>query len=326
MTSSPIDQGGQLPDLAAVGLGQATGNRRRFGRILDRIGLYLRGAVENPTWILIFTLGRFVRIRRLLRAVSRWSGHAAETRSRLFDGVAIEATVETLEREGICLGIQLPEATVAEIRDFARTHACYGVFDRDFAFLADRHAAAEEKFGRRFLIGHFLDQVEACPAIQAIQDDPVLKEIAARYLRADHIPISTRLWWSFPSSEALDSELRLAAQDRVHADINDWRSVKFFFYLTDVDQDAGAHIFIRRTHRQRLLRHQFTLFTGHTLEALLGAYGKDSLMTVCGKAGFGFAEDPFAFHSGTIVKRTPRLILQVEYGVTPVSRARFYGA
>jgi hypothetical protein len=298
---------------------------RRWGRILDRVGPYLRGIAENPAWALIFTLGRVVAIREMLRAISHRSGAAIAARSPLFDGALIDAVVGAVRQEGICLGIRLPDRTVADIRTFADTQPCYGGFDRNFPFLAERHAWAEQTYGRRFLVGHFLDRIEYCGAIRAIEQDPVLNEIAARYVRADPVVISTRLWWSFPSAGAEDGELRFAAQSRMHTDINDWRSIKFFFYLTDVDVEAGAHIFIRGTHRRRRLRHQFTLFTGHALEALLMAYGTQNFVTVCGRAGFGFAEDPFAFHSGTVVRQTPRLILQVEYGVTPTSRARFFG-
>jgi hypothetical protein len=299
---------------------------RPWGRILDRVGPYLRGVAENPAWALIFTLGRFTAVREMLRAISHRSGPVLEACSDLFDGAMATAVTEAVRREGIFLGLRLPDETVVQIREFAATQPCYGAFDRQCAFPAAGHSWAEQTFGRRFLVGHFLDAIEYCGAIRAIETDAVLKEIAARYLCADPVAISTRLWWSFPSPGADDGELRRAAQSRMHADINDWRSIKFFFYLTDVDREAGAHIFLKGTHRRRRLKHQFALFTGHTLAALLEAYGPDKLVTVCGPAGTGFAEDPFAFHSGTIVAKTPRLILQVEYGVTPVSRARFFGA
>ncbi|HWL20527.1 MAG TPA: hypothetical protein VNS33_12720 [Bradyrhizobium sp.] len=327
MPSSPIDERRILPNLnTAEWHDQATvGAWRLRGRIRDRLGLYFHGAWENPSWILIFTLGRFLLVRRLLAMISRRTTPMDASRSILFDGLAVDDVVEAVRDEGIYCGLRLPEQSLAEIRAFAQDHVCYGAFERRFAFLARHHAQAEEVYGRRFLVGHFLDEIERCQAIGALQNDPILKEIATRYLRTDPVPISTRLWWSFPSAMALDSELRQAAQDRLHTDINDWRSVKFFFYLTDVDLEAGAHIFFLRTHRQRLLRHQFSLFTGHTREALVRGYGETALMTVCGEAGFGFAEDPFAFHSGTVVQRTPRLILQIEFGVTRFSRARFYG-
>jgi hypothetical protein len=312
MPSNQIEQAGAEAD-------------RFVGRIQDKLGPYFRGARENPGWILIFTFGRFVVVRRLLHALSGRTVPAEAGRPSLFSNIAVDQVVESLREDGIHLGIHLPEECRNAIYRFATTNVCYGAFDRRCAFLADDREQAERAFGRRFLVGHFLDAIERCPEIRALQRDPVLEGIAARYLGVAPVPIATRLWWSFPSQGALDRELRQAAQDRLHPDINDWRSVKFFFYLTDVDEGAGAHVFVRRTHRRRRLRHQFALFAGHTRASLVEAYGEGSFMTVCGQAGFGFVEDPFAFHTGTVVKHTRRLILQIEFGVTPVSPDRFYG-
>jgi hypothetical protein len=302
------------------------GHGRYSGRIRNKLMPYVRGALENPHWVLIFTFGRFVLVRRLLRALAPGTASATALAGSRFEGVSIDRVVDDVRGEGIHLGLNLPPESRDALVDFATTHVCYGAFDRSCAFLADRHAQAERHFGRRFLVGHFLDSIECCGEIQALQADPVLLAIADRYLGGKPVPIATRLWWSFPSAGALDNELREAAQDRPHSDINDWRSIKFFFYLTDVDMQSGAHIFLRRTHRRRRLRHQFAFFTGHTPEALVDAYGEASFLTVCGPAGFGFAEDPFAFHTGMAVKDRRRLILQIEFGVTPVSRRRFYGA
>lgn len=303
----------------------AAETNRLVGRVLDKVGVYLKGAWENPNWILIFTFGRLVAVRRLLRLLSGSPAAAAEPEPSLFPNAPITRIIEGLRADGIYLGIHLPEKSLNPIYRFAATNACYGAFDPGCPFLADDHEQAERKYRRSFLVGHFLDTIERCPEIQALQADPVLQRIAAGYLGPGSVPIATRLWWSFPSHGALDRDLRKAAQDRLHPDINDWRSVKFFFYLTDVDEGSGAHVFVRRTHRLRRLRHQFTLFTGHTRKALVEAYGEDSFTMVCGPAGFGFVEDPFGFHTGTIVKHRRRLILQVEFGVTPVSPDRFYG-
>jgi hypothetical protein len=54
---------------------------------------------------------------------------------------------------------------------------------------------------------------------------------------------------------------------------------------------------------------------------ILSYYGKDRLVHVCGPAGFGFAEDPFGYHMGTVAKDRPRLMLDVEFGISP-SRIR----
>jgi len=42
----------------------------------------------------------------------------------------------------------------------------------------------------------------------------------------------------------------------LHFDMNGWRTLKFFFYLTPVSDADGPHRCIPGTHRRRPLRHQ----------------------------------------------------------------------
>lgn len=42
-------------------------------------------------------------------------------------------------------------------------------------------------------------------------------------------------------------------------------------------------------------------------------YGADNVVPICGKAGFGFAEDTFCFHKAMIPTRKDRLMLQIQF-------------
>ena len=138
-------------------------------------------------------------------------------------------------------------------------------------------------------------------------------------------PIRTRLWWSFPARRVTDFDLHAVAQDKFHFDMNDWRTIKFFFYLTDTDDQSGAHSYISRSHVDRRLRHQFTLMVGHEEEDLRREYGADRVRTVTGHAGAGFIEDPFVFHTGRRCHTRPRLLLELEYGPREHSESYKYG-
>jgi len=48
-------------------------------------------------------------------------------------------------------------------------------------------------------------------------------------------------------------------------------------------------------------------------------------LTLTGKAGSGFVEDPFGFHMGTVPTQKPRLMMEVGFGVSKPSRRRFHG-
>ena len=157
-----------------------------------------------------------------------------------------------------------------------------------------------------------------------MQQDPLLLDVARHYLGGEAKLITTRTWWSFPTGNASEADLSRASF-KFHFDLDDWRMLKFFFYLSDVDDDAGPHVFVRGSHKRRRAKHQLTLLVGHPSEEVLGFYGEDNAMKLTGKAGYGFVEDPFGFHMGTPAKQHPRLMMEVGFGVSKPSRRRYHG-
>jgi hypothetical protein len=294
-------------------------------RMLDALPSYWADARESPQWLLMFALARFVPVRRLLRRIARLPAARDTRASALFPSVRSDAAVARLQFDGVWTGLMLPPRVVDEIRAFATRTPCYGNFDRKLAFLPGAHAEAEARHGRGIVVGQYLDAVEDCPAIRVIREDPLLWRIATDYLRTDPIVVTTRLWWSFPSRGGAARDYHMAGQGRFHFDLDDWRSLKFFFYLTDVDARSGPHVVARGTHRFHKAAHQFSPMVGKTEEAVRAAYGDDALATITGPAGFGFAEDPFAFHMGALPQRRPRLMAEIEFGVSAATRRRFYG-
>jgi hypothetical protein len=97
----------------------------------------------------------------------------------------------------------------------------------------------ERSRGRAVLVGHYLDQVTQCPGAMQVLHDPALYRIACRYLRAKAVRMSSRLWWSFPTTQERDDGVLVrASQEILHFDLEDWRSLKFFVQLTDIDAAA----------------------------------------------------------------------------------------
>ena len=196
---------------------------------------------------------------------------------------------------------------------------------KKICFLPSDHREAETKFATPILVGHYLEKIEDCRRVREIQEDPLLTEIASHYLKRRWNILSSRIWWSFPGDRFDEGLLRLASQS-LHFDMNDWSSVKFFFYLTDVGADSGPHVYVRRSHRRKRVRDQFTLFAGKRISDVIDFYGASNFVTICGPAGFGFVEDPFGLHMGAVVQKGPRLVLEIEYGLSNTTRRQYYGS
>ena len=300
-------------------------NGSLFRRIAVRIPTYLTDLRENPAWLPMFMLARTMPGRRMHWLGARPARPAPNAGDTMFSGIDLDSAVEALRSEGLFSGLVLPQAIHEEIASFADNTPCFGNFDRRLEFMPSDHAEAEKRFGRSLLSGHYFERVLSCKAALAIQNDPLLSGIAQHYLGGQAKLITTRVWWSFPTGQASDADKNLASLGKYHFDLDDWRMLKFFFYLKPCDAGTGPHVYVRGSHKRRSLKHQLTLLVGHPADEVLKVYGDDSPVTLTGEAGLGFVEDPFGFHMGTVPSRTPRLMMEVGFGVSRPSRRRFHG-
>lgn len=293
-------------------------------RIMVRIPTYLTDLRENPAWLPMFILARTTLFRRAHWLLARPVPPVNVSKPSIFGSLKGQAIAQELKETGIFTGLVLPKEINQEIARFAEETPCFGNFDRKLEFRSGDHEEAERRFGRSILSGHHFERVLNCKAVAAVQQDPLLLDVARHYLGGEAKLITTRTWWSFPTKTASDTDLSRASF-KYHFDLDDWRMLKFFFYLSDVDEGAGPHVYVRGSHRRRRLKHQLTMLVGHPSDEVIEYYGADSPLTVVGGAGTGFVEDPFGFHMGTLAKETPRLMMEVGFGVSRPSRRRYHG-
>lgn len=293
-------------------------------RMAVRIPTYLTDLWENPAWLPMFLLARTMPFRRAHWLIAKPVPPDSAARPSMFGARDAGKIAEELRGNGISTGLTLPKDIREGISRFGRETPCFGNFERRLEFLPGEHAEAERHFGLPILSGHHFERVLQCEAAVAVQNDPLLLAIARHYLGGQAKPITIRTWWSFPTRNASDKDLSRVSF-KYHFDLDDWRMLKFFFYLSDVDADAGPHVYIRGSHNRRRLKHQYTLLVGHPAEEVLRFYGEENALTLTGKAGTGFVEDPFGFHMGTPAKSHPRLMMEVGFGVSKPSRRRYHG-
>jgi hypothetical protein len=160
-----------------------------------------------------------------------------------------------------------------------------------------------------------LKTVLACPGVLEIINAPAMLRIAARYLGCK--PTLTSLWvrWSLPAEESVP----LPSIQTFHRDAEDWRFVKLFIYLTDVDAEAGPHKFVKTSHkRSGTLRAR-----GFAAADIMKQYGAAKVVQIEGPRGTSFIVDAFGIHKGVPPLRHPRLMLQAQYSLLPCF-ARLY--
>jgi hypothetical protein len=153
-----------------------------------------------------------------------------------------------------------------------------------------------------------LSTVLECPELLALVNAPPVLRLAEAYLGCKPTLSSLGVRWSFPGrGEA-------ARYQAFHRDVDDWRFLKLFIYLSDVEQDCGPHIYVRGSHRRRF---GFSA-RSYGLEEIAARFGADSLRTVTGPAGSVFIADTLGVHCGAPPTGRSRLMLQAQYSILPV--------
>lgn len=301
-----------------------------YANILSRYYRYLRAGTErgarNPRWLFMFVFSRF-RIFRSLMTSSRKSSSSYAIQESIFQELDVDSTVKDLKEDGSCLGIKLPPDVLHELLEFVHSSSCYANGDRELGFPYARKTEAEEKFGQSFVRADYFNAVLLCPTIGKLVHDPKILEVASQYLGGKPLFTGSRLWWLFAKKEEdqalLTSEMTLLSLKKTpregsyffHYDLDDYRCLKFFFYLTAVDVSGGPHCCVRGSHKMKKISHLFSPSRRRPDKEIEDFYGSENIKTICGEPGSGFIEDTFCFHKATIPSTKDRLVLLIQFSL-----------
>ena len=215
--------------------------------------------------------------------------------------------VAALKKDGILfLPTLLSPEQVNDMVQWTRNQEAFDPNHKELGtFLSPDNAPAQTH------VAHYTyDQLITCPHALKIANDPAVLAIMGQSLGCKPTISSINLWWSMAGrAKAEHAEL-------FHRDVDDWRFYKLFIYLTDVDEGAGPHAFVKGSHTDESLK----TYAGqrHEDDEIEKAFGKDRLMRMTGKAGTAFLENTFGFHKGTLCQNKNRLLFQVQYSVLPI--------
>lgn len=264
----------------------------------------------------MYTFGRFEMVRKTAVLLNRYRNPpllGAANQSRDIDSISVRDVAEQIKRDGLFSGLVLKQETREQLQRYCAETVCYGEGERSLPLHAQDREAAEEQYGRRILLGRYLDCRSDCPPVGRLEQDATLRAIAREYFGSEPVLIGARMWWSFATHSTPDAQSK--SGQTFHYDIDGYRSIAFFFYLTDVNEQAGPHIYVRGSHRRKRLRHLFSFKKSKMDSQIESAYGGSAVKAVEGNAGHGFAEDAFCFHKGLSPRKRDRLVLQIRFGL-----------
>jgi len=155
------------------------------------------------------------------------------------------------------------------------------------------------------------DALLADSTIQNLIADSGLLAIAQRYLGTAPILDIVAMWWHSAFGHEPDSE----AAQYFHFDMDRIKWIKFFFYVTDVNEDSGPHVFVRGSHRtggvpKELLRKGYVRLMD---QEIASRYPAADIIEFIGARGTLIIEDTRGLHKGKRVVAGDRLLFQLEF-------------
>jgi hypothetical protein len=197
-------------------------------------------------------------VRKLVTVAKGWLGLSktlrhrrelmASIRNSFFADIRLDEYMRNLNASGCGFGLRLPNDIVEEIRAYSESNPAYAFRDPKLGFLLQDRRQAEDLLGREILLAQYFNAQEECPAISRIAEDPLLKLIALNYLGSIPKYLGVNLWWTFPVTPNRVDQEKYA--HFFHRDIDDFKFLKFFFYLTDVEKGDGGHWLVAGSHRK----------------------------------------------------------------------------
>ena len=155
------------------------------------------------------------------------------------------------------------------------------------------------------------DDILEIDEIQDLIFDESILQIVQEYLGSNPIIDILALWWSTNYNTTPD---KIAAQN-FHFDLDRFKWLKVFVYLTDVESNNGAHEFVKGSHKSgaipfEILRKGYVRLTD---EEVIKTFGDDKTIKLSAPAGSIIIEDTRGLHKGNLVTGNPRLMLSIQY-------------
>lgn len=291
----------------------------------DRVRRVLSSLSTKPGYTLMRAFARFSVLRFLVPYVRGWVLGSTAMKNKemrkdsehptLFPDVNVDKVVSDLREGGVAFGLKLSDEVVSAIRTYADRGICYADRDPVSGFSVGNREQAEKAIGKKILVAQYFNTTTECPEIARLANDPVLYQIAERYLDSAPTFVGANLWWTFPVDASKEDRDRHA--HLFHRDVDDFRFFKFFFYLTDVEAGDGAHICVIGSQGKPPTRHPLDRWNirRYTDQEIEQQYASQQIKEICGQAGDGFAEDTWCIHKGQTPVIKPRLLLQLQFAL-----------
>jgi len=164
------------------------------------------------------------------------------------------------------------------------------------------------------------NSLNGCSHIKDIVSDPVILSIVSHYFRCSAELKDLSFWHSFPT---ITAQPETDAAQLFHYDLDEFKWLKLFIFLTDVNLNTGPHVYIPGTHKtgskpKELLEFGYARIPDHVMEMFFPSNTWHSI--VC-SAGTIVIADTRCYHKGTALLEGTRSLLSPEFAPSTFSKS-----
>jgi ectoine hydroxylase-related dioxygenase (phytanoyl-CoA dioxygenase family) len=223
----------------------------------------------------------------------------------------IALIVEQIKNDGyIVLDQILPEHLTNRLLHFAQTNiAVARETDENNGIYFETKFDGTQPEAVRY--EYKLHDLMASDVIQSIVADKLFISIANKYLGSMPILDVVQMWWHTNFKKIADKK----AAQYYHYDLDRLKWLKFFIYITDVDESNGPHSFIKKSHIPETIPNDIYKkgYMRIDDELIFKNFDKSDEVVFCGKKGTIIIEDTIGLHKGNHVSGKSRLIMQIQF-------------
>jgi hypothetical protein len=211
-----------------------------------------------------------------------------------------------VKMNGICFlpQLQIPEDQLNIVRSFLKNKPVYDLYSG-----AEFNIDGDVPLQCSKLAYRTTDLVNCQPLLQ-LANSPLIIEAVTDILGARPTICLFQSWWTLGEHH---ESVGKSYDDVYHRDVDDFRFVKIFAYLTDTHEKNGAHSYIVGSHRSSL----FTRRGPISDQQVHDSFDSKNIVTITGKAGAVFLENTWGIHRPLFASEGRRLIFSALYCLTP---------
>lgn len=254
---------------------------------------------------LMYYSAKLIRTPSIRRTIAIYLSRLAPSAPKSITDAKSEIMVAELRTRGFSLlPYTIDAATIKSIKKQLQDLPCYDIRDPKVVTIGVENSKLANK-KMRFLSNEIANVAE----VLDIANNRTLIQTISSYLGCMPTITSIECWWSGAQTNETKTFFK---DDLYHRDAEDFKFIKLFVYLTDVDFDSGPHMFIPETHLSDFLVRRGTIED----EEIEKFYPNHSPLVITGKAGTAFLEDTWGIHRATPLQKGCRLMLAITYGIT----------